>query len=248
MSTLPLGTVSKAEFLITYDNNRFDDRLKVAWGFSCLININGVSILFDTGGDPKTLRYNMDKLLIDIKSIDVVVLSHFHVDHVGGLYSIIKSNNDVRVYAPSSFSSSFKKKIQNHGCEVIEVRDYIQICEGVASTGELGVAIKEQSLLVNTPKGLVVVTGCSHPGILRIIKKAKELTGTNIHLVMGGYHITTSSLNEMTSLIRHFQDLGVEKVGPCHCSGDIVRTMFKQAYTKDFIEVGVGKIYVVSTN
>lgn len=236
-----METVNKAKFLIVYDNNRFDDRLKVAWGFGCLVNVNGFNILFDTGGDTEILLYNMAKLNIDVKKIEVIALSHIHGDHAGGLMGVIRSDDHFKVYVPSSFLSGFKREIKSYGCEVIEVRDAIKIFDGVASTGELGIAIKEQSLLVNTSMGLVVVTGCSHPGIVRIIKKAKELTKMRIHLVMGGYHIETTSRDSITSIIHQFQDLGVKKVAPCHCSGDLVKRMFKQAFAEDFIEIGVGK-------
>ena len=239
---LNIGVVEHVKITVIYDNNPYDERLKTAWGFSCLINASGIIILFDTGGDSETLLYNMNVLNISVEEIQIIVLSHIHGDHVGGLTGILSINNHTEVYVPLSFPSSFKDKIRSYGCELIEVKDPTVICKGVATTGELGEAIKEQSLLINTSKGLIVITGCAHPGVVRIVKEAKELTGADVYLIIGGFHLIGASEDEISSIIEQLKNLGVKKVAPCHCSGDLARSMFKEAFNEDYIEVGVGKI------
>ena len=113
--------LKSATIIVTYDNNPYDDRLKIAWGFSCVVRCGGKSILFDTGGDSPTLLYNMEQLQIDPKEIDMVVLSHIHGDHVGGLSGFLKRNSNVTVYLPKSFPQSFKTEVESYGAKFEEV-------------------------------------------------------------------------------------------------------------------------------
>ena len=239
-SRLEIGIAEKVALTIVYDNNPYDERLKTAWGFGCYVDVDEVRILFDTGGDPYILLDNMAKLNIDVKEIEIIVLSHIHGDHVGGLFGVLELNNWVKVYLPASFPNDFKRRVRRYGCEVIEVTDAVKICNGVATTGELGTAIKEQSLIVAKEKGLVIVTGCAHPGVANIVKKAKELTGMGVYLVLGGFHLSGASENTILSIIEQFRELGVVKVAPCHCSGDRARALFKEEFGEDYMEVGAG--------
>lgn len=240
LSRLEIGIAEKVALTIVYDNNPYDERLTTAWGFGCYVNVDGVKILFDTGGDPCILLDNIVKLNIDAKEIEIIILSHIHGDHVGGLFGVLELNSQVKVYLPASFPDDFKREIKEYECEVIEVKDALKICNGVATTGELGTAIKEQSLIVATAKGLVIVTGCAHPGVVNIVKEAKEMTGLEVHLVLGGFHLGGASENMILSIIEQFRELGVEKVAPCHCSGDRARALFKAEFGKDYVEAGVG--------
>lgn len=235
--------ISEANLTLTtlYDNYEHDPELKTAWGFSCLAR-DGKTILFDTGGDSETLLYNMEKLGIDAKKIDTIVLSHIHGDHTGGLSGILEINSNVSVYIPKSFPDSFKNDVKSYGAEVVEVSGSTKIYPSVYTTGELGTWIKEQSLITNTDRGLVVITGCSHPRIVNILKKVKEVTGQEIYLVIGGFHLLGASDSELRDIIKSFRELGVEKVAPSHCSGDRARQLFKEEYKDDFIANGVGNV------
>ncbi len=235
-----------------YDNYEHAPELRTGWGFSCLVRADGNNILFDTGGDSETLLHNMKKLGIETKEINMIVLSHIHSDHVGGLFGLLEenaknaggvenANNNITVYLPKSFPRDFKEKIKSYGANVVEVSSATKISDGVYTTGELGTWIKEQSLIIRTGKGLVIVTGCSHPGIVNIIKRAKELTNEIVYLVIGGFHLSASSDQELEGIIKSFRELGVEKAAPCHCSGNRTRALFHEEYADDFIENGVGK-------
>jgi 7,8-dihydropterin-6-yl-methyl-4-(beta-D-ribofuranosyl)aminobenzene 5'-phosphate synthase len=227
---------------IIYDNNFYDSRLKPEWGFSCFIQGTEKTILFDTGGDGSTLLSNMKKLKITPEQVDLIFLSHIHGDHTGGLLEFLKKNNKVKVFLPHSFPDTFKKEITERGAQYIEVKGSIEICQDVFSTGELGISIKEQSLIIKTEKGLVIITGCAHPGIIDIVKKAKELANQNIYLVLGGFHLSGSSKEVIEKIVYEFKKMEVGKVAPCHCSGDKTRELFKQKYKEDFISGGVGKV------
>ena len=224
---------------IVYDNNEYDERLRTAWGFSCLVEWGDLTLLFDTGGDVPTLLSNMEVLDIDPRHIDIVVLSHIHGDHVGGLGGILAVNKEATVYLPRSFPASFKEQVEAHA-RVVEVHEPMEIAEGIYTTGEMGAGIIEQSLVVVTDPGLVVITGCAHPGIVSIVEKAKEITGEEVYLVTGGFHLGGASQAAIEGIVEDFRKLGVQKAAPCHCSGDLARSIFERAYGEDFIRVGVG--------
>jgi len=231
---------------VSYDNNPYKERLTTAWGFSCVIRGTEKTILFDTGGDGSILLTNLEKLGINLKEIDLVVLSHIHGDHVGGLPSFLEKNPEVVIYLPKSFSKGFKDKVKEYGAKIVEVQGPLEICQEVYSTGELGTGIKEQSLVIYREKGLVVITGCAHPGIVKIVNKAKDLVKGDVLFVMGGFHLGGESKGEIENIISSFRKLGVSYVGPCHCSGDAARQLFKKEYSENFINVGVGRVVTMN--
>jgi 7,8-dihydropterin-6-yl-methyl-4-(beta-D-ribofuranosyl)aminobenzene 5'-phosphate synthase len=165
--------ISQISLITIYDNYQADPKLEIGWGFSCLLKIKDKNILFDTGAESLTLLSNMEKMGITPQEIDLIVLSHIHGDHTGGLEGILKKNGEVTVFIPASFPDSMKKMIENYGAKYQDIKTTEKISEGVWSTGELGTWIKEQSLVVTLEKGLIVITGCAHPGIIHIIEKAK---------------------------------------------------------------------------
>ncbi|PIP11895.1 MAG: MBL fold metallo-hydrolase, partial [bacterium (Candidatus Stahlbacteria) CG23_combo_of_CG06-09_8_20_14_all_40_9] len=122
-------------FTIVYNNVPYNENLTTAWGFSCLIDLKDKNLLFDTGGDGSILLDNMRKLKTDPKNINIVVLSHIHSDHTGGLWSFLEQNNDVVVYLPASFPEDFKKRIRETGARFISVQTHTKIYENVYSTG-----------------------------------------------------------------------------------------------------------------
>jgi 7,8-dihydropterin-6-yl-methyl-4-(beta-D-ribofuranosyl)aminobenzene 5'-phosphate synthase len=219
-----------------YDNYQVDPDLKTAWGFGCIINTSAELILFDTGGDSEILLFNMEKMNIDPKSINKVIISHIHGDHVGGLEGFLEKNSNVTVFIPASFPNSFRDMITSQGAEFVDISSPRKISNFVYTTGELYGPPKEQSLIINSKKGLIVITGCAHPGVVNIVKKVKELMKKdNVYLVTGGFH------HPPIAVVKKFRELGVKKVAPSHCTGDPVREAFAEEYKEDFIEYGVGK-------
>ncbi len=230
------------EITVIYDNYLFKPGLKTSWGFSCVVKGTEKMILFDTGGNSSVLLSNMEKLEIDPKRIDLVVLSHIHGDHVGGLDDFLEQNAEVDVYLPQAFPRNFKEKVRNYGAKIFEVQENTKICENTYSTGVLGMGIKEQTLIVRTEQGIIVITGCAHPGIVNIVKKAKDLLKEDVLLVMGGFHLMGQSQGSIEKIISQFRNLGVHFVGPCHCSGDTTRQLFQREYDENYINIGVGKV------
>jgi len=220
-----------------YDNYQVDPKLKTAWGFATIIKTPQELILFDTGGDSEILLSNMEKLGIDPFSTKKVIISHIHGDHLGGLEGFLGRNSSVTVFIPNSFPQSIKNMIIQKGAKFVEISALRKISDFVYTTGELYGPPEEQSLIVDSKKGLVIITGCAHPGIVNIVKRAKELMKRDkVYLVLGGFH------RPPLSCVREFKELGVEKVAPSHCTGDLVREAFRKEYKENFIEYGVGKI------
>lgn len=236
---IPISTIS---ITITFDNNPYTPGLKSAWGFSCLIKGAEKTILFDTRGNGSILLENMERLAINPEGIDILVHSHIHGDHVGGSERFLARNKKLSIYLPKSFPGGFKENLRSSGIKIVEVHDATKICDGVYTTGELDAGIKEQSLIVHTTQGMIVITGCAHPGIVAILKRAKDLLEDDILLAMGGFHLGEAGQGDLEKIILNFRSMGVKFVGPCHCSGDLARQMFKEEYRDSYIHLGVGRV------
>ncbi|MBN1386853.1 MAG: MBL fold metallo-hydrolase [Bacteroidales bacterium] len=205
---------------IIYDNTAFRHELTPDWGFSCLVEAYGKTILFDTGANCFILLENMKKLDIDPLSIDEVFISHAHFDHIGGLASFLMKNNYVNIYVPASFTEF------HYSRQIIYVDQPLKIHEHIYSTGELeGI---EQSMVVGTDKGMVIITGCSHPGIEEILSAASVFGKP--YAILGGFH----GFNEYEL----FKDL--KMICPMHCTQHTAE--IKSRFPDKYIEGGAGRI------
>ena len=243
-----VSTVGTNELAIkvVYDNNPYSQGLGTAWGFSALITGTDKNILFDTGGDGSLLSSNMKKLAVEPDSIDIVVLSHIHGDHTGGLVSFLQKNHKTEVFLPEAFPKKFKESVQEHQAKIVEVKQPLKICENVCSTGQFGKWIKEQSLIIHTKSGSVVIIGCAHPGIVKMVDAAKDLAKDDVLLVMGGFHLEWATKAKIEKIISAFKQLGVQYVGPCHCTGEKARSLLEKHFGKNYLNIGVGKVITLA--
>jgi 7,8-dihydropterin-6-yl-methyl-4-(beta-D-ribofuranosyl)aminobenzene 5'-phosphate synthase len=127
------------------------------------------------------------------------------------------------------------------------IHDPALIFQSLYSTGELGVWIKEQSLILHTDKGIILITGCAHPGIINIVKTAKKLIGDSVLLVIGGFHFSGASKIKVDELIYKLNKLGVRYVGPCHCSGVLLRQTLITEHCNKYIEASLGRVIKVAS-
>lgn len=227
---------------VIYDNNPLKEGLETAWGFSCLVTGTEKTILFDTGGDGALLLENMSKLAIEPNSIELIVLSHAHWDHIGGMDMFLKKNSNVSVCMPESFPKEFKDTVSSRGAKVIETEEAVKICRSVFSTGQLGISIKEQGMIIRTDKGTILITGCAHPGITKMVEKTKALFDDDILFVMGGFHLSAASRSQVEEIIKAFRGFEVKYTAPCHCTGDSVRALFAEKFGSQYVDVGVGRV------
>ncbi len=242
------AVVPADEITITevFNNILFREEMTDSWGFSCVIRLPGRTILFDTGGKGNVLLDNMEAMGVEMASIDIVFLSHEHWDHIGGLRDFLEQNNEVTMYSPASFGDEYREILSEFGLEPVDVTEPVEICPGVWSTGEMGGMIKEQSLVIHTDRGPVVVTGCAHPGIAPITKKACEIVTGAPLLVMGGFHLGRTGDEEVLRIISVLENLGVRYVSPSHCTGEWAIGKFREAFEERFVEGGAGKVHELS--
>jgi len=227
---------------VVYDNVTTREDLEPSWGFSCLIQGLDQVILFDTGADGPTLLSNMQALNLSPDSIDAVVLSHQHGDHTGGLSHLLQEHSDLTVYALDSFSEHLKEEVANCGAGLVTVTDSMSICPQALLTGRMGTSVPETGLILKTSQGLVIITGCAHPGIVEMIERSVELGGDRPYLVMGGFHLFGLSRQSVREIIGRFRSQGVLNVSPCHCTGPEAIEMFYQNYQEHYLPCGVGQV------
>ncbi len=213
-----------------YNNIPCREGLTPDWGFSCLIHEAG--LLFDTGAKGDVLVSNMRALDIDPACIRRLALSHDHWDHTGGLRAILAINPLMDVYIHDGFSKETLSMIREY-TEPNIVGGWTEIAEGVALTGPLGDGIREQSLAIATPGGYMIVTGCAHPHIGRIV--ARVAREGRVWGAMGGFHTVT--VEDIDALA------GVEYLSASHCTDKI--TEIRERYPRAFRPGGVGVVHRV---
>src|SRR5262249_21955725 len=99
--------------------------------------------------------------------------------------------------------------------------------------------LKELSLAVNTPDGLVLVVGCAHPGIEKIVEAAA--INPKIQLIAGGFHLVVAPDDAIAKMVTALKDtFKVEHVAPGHCTGEPTFAALKQAFGNRYIYAGVG--------
>ncbi len=211
---------------IVYDNEA-KEGLESDWGFSCLLEAEK-KILFDTGASAEILSRNMQRLGLKKEDIEIIALSHEHWDHIGGLDAVLHQN--VAVYVPHSFTRGTKKSIEEKAAEVVEVSGPADIVPGVHTTGELraGAGIKEQSLVLDTKEGVVVLTGCAHPGLENILEAAKRYG--ELYGVIGGFH-GFDNLKSLETL---------KMIIPCHCT--VRKEEIRRMYPEKAVWCGAGVV------
>lgn len=205
---------------ILYDNTKFINQLESDWGFAALIEAENHNILFDAGGNGRILLGNMEKLSIDPYIIDTIFISHHHFDHIGGLSEFLNVNNEVTLFSPESF----------RGVKNVRKNIYIdksqQLYENIYTTGQLENI--EQSLIIKSEKGLVIIVGCSHPGLDSIVEAAEKFG--EVFAIIGGFH----GYRKFKTLDR------VKYFYPAHCTK--YSQKIKDIFPDKFMETGVGRV------
>jgi 7,8-dihydropterin-6-yl-methyl-4-(beta-D-ribofuranosyl)aminobenzene 5'-phosphate synthase len=238
------GTETRSTRRITVVFNNVPHRpdLTTAWGFAAVIETPAQTVLFDTGGDGVKLLSNMVRLGIEPGQIALVVLSHIHADHSGGLDAFLARNSHVTVAVPESFPASFNMSVRARGARLQMVGGPTRLSGPFYSTGEMGSVIKEQALIVDAAKGLVVVTGCAHPNVVAMARAAREYLAKDIYLLMGGFHLLGMKEREILSVITELKALKITKVAPSHCTGEKATALLRAAWGGNFVDGGLGAV------
>jgi len=238
------------------------------WGYSALVRYNGITILFDGGTSAKVLEHNARTYGVDLREVDLAVLSHAHGDHTAGLDYLLDVNPSVPLFVPEDGYLGYNvregkenhpgyryrtEKMQFVGAN-LELEDGVHLIFTTSPhTGYFSRyppnedeprlhGLPELSLALETESGdLVVISGCSHSGIERIVEEAKRATDADVALVTGGFHLGPYSREIITQLARMMKDdLGVAAVAPTHCTGDVGMAVFQEVYGESCLKAGLG--------
>ncbi len=240
---------SENSITIVYNNipGKTSARVQVGGGFSAFIMFDQHKILFDPGGDAAILIGNVRALELDLEKLDVVVISHNHWDHVYGLPALFYLAETVpKVYVPGSSRESVLQ--QNPRLDLVPVDKQVEILPNVWSIGEMktsymNIALFEQALILNGARGLYVITGCAHPGIVEIIERVKEVIPERpIALVTGGFHLGNATAEEVRQVSSRLRELGVEAIAPSHCTGGLAMEIFREEWGENYLALYLGDV------
>ena len=239
------GIETPVTFVVIYDNYVSKQGTVADWGFSVLIKGLDKEILFDTGTKPEIFESNLKSIGIDPSGIDMLVLSHEHGDHTGGIPALVKMKTGIPVLIPVSFPAGFKKQMAGLNLTPVMVDAPSMICKHLYTSGEFKYQIPEEALVIDTKKGLAVITGCAHPGIINMLTKIKDDFGKDIYLVCGGFHLMDRTEKELSQIISEMRKLGVVKCGATHCTGDMQIKMFRETFGENYFELGTGNEVII---
>lgn len=272
---MPSAAARNAQITVLYDAFGKASTMKKDWGYAALVEYGGKRILFDTGNNPDILAQNAKAKGVDLRKLDLVVMSHRHGDHMGGLTYLLKVNSTVKIYATkeafgvygADLPSSFYRKdatlpheqryydgtppeVMRFGSawpganfqlvdKNIEIAPDIHLIALVSDKpGTL--EVRELSLAINTPDGMVIVVGCSHPGIENIVEAATAIN-QRIHLIAGGFHLVIAPDPDIERTVSALHDrFKVEYVAPGHCTGEPAFSALKKAFGDHYIYAGLG--------
>lgn len=219
-------------------------------GFSALVETDEKKILIDTGATGIALEHNLGLIGLVLDDIDAVFISHGHNDHTGGFHKLkgrIIAHPDSfhkRYFIPrEGMSYELTSPAIDPIRHMLEFhRGPVMLSKGVMTTGEIprrhaweqldvfkikknGRLLKDrllddQGVIISTARGLMVISGCSHAGIINTIEHAMELTGVrDIFCAMGGFHLIGPGEARIERTINELRRLKVKKIIPLHCTG-----------------------------
>ncbi len=224
-------------------DDKADNSLIQTHGLSLLIEYNDYYVLFDTGPSIEVLEHNAEKLGVDLELVDAVVLSHTHTPHIGGIRLLGWSSPFIKVYAPYGSLEFISNMLKPLGVKPVEIDSWKKLTDKIYISKPIHGPPWEHFLVINTSKGLLVFSGCMHPGIKRVID---EITGFlkehRIYGLIGGFHLSNAPQTVINEVIEYIEELSPEYIIPLHCSGDKFREELKKKLPDTLYEAIAGEI------
>ncbi len=266
---------SQVEVLNLYDNFGSEEHgATLDWGFSTLVRYRGMTILFDGGSSAELLERNAKALGVDLREVDMAVLSHNHYDHISGFDHLLAVNPGVKIFLPNDrmlggrpsrdakeaeWNATHQRGYRFPEADVRYVKKHQEIAPGIrviATKSELVgyfskyppydqeplmLGLPEVTLALEIDDGWVLVTGCAHSEVVRIVRAAKSELGGEIQGLVGGFHLLPYSENEVALVVRQLHDdFAVKAVAPAHCTGETAHGLLKKAFGQKYTEFGLG--------
>ena len=215
-----------------------------AWGVGYFVETSDSAFAFDAGPEPEVLKHNAERMGLDYSKASFAVLSHEHGDHAGGLPYIAEAANEgLKTYLPASADPSTVRWLRSLGLRPIGVKETIEVAQGVYVLRELKGPPWEVAVAVKVEKkGIVILTGCSHPGVERFAEEAIKALSDSLDLVIGGLHLKWSSSNKARITARRLLELGLKRLYPIHCTGDRARDIIKREFPELYRDGHVGLV------
>jgi 7,8-dihydropterin-6-yl-methyl-4-(beta-D-ribofuranosyl)aminobenzene 5'-phosphate synthase len=241
-----------------------------------------INVLVDTGPSPETILHNADAMDVNLDNINVILLSHGHYDHVGGLLGVLKRiHGSIVVLAhPETFDSKFAyrpylkyigsgislREIEASGGVLLCAKKPITIADNILSSGEVergttfenvegfwkvddeklttDIMLDDQSLIVHMRgRGLVIIAGCAHSGIINTTRQAQRITGiSRVHAIIGGFHLKNADDKRIDATTNELLRLKPDIIRPCHCTGPKAVRQFADAFKDRCKPLCVGDI------
>ncbi|NEW60905.1 MBL fold metallo-hydrolase [Sulfurovum sp. bin170] len=225
---------------VIFDNECSCESLTSLWGFSCLVETADNTILFDTGSNGRVLLKNMQRKKLDINRVDTIFISHAHWDHIGGLDSILELNSNINIFVTTHVSKNLVRDLNTLSNGVTVIGDEpTEILPYIHSTGAMGEA-SEQSFIIDTEDGLIIIAGCAHSGIEAIVTRAKRVFDKEILLLLGGFHLFREEEKNIRETVKSIKNMGTKFVCPSHCTGERAKKLFEESFKENYIDGGVG--------
>ncbi len=210
--------MDKVSITIVVDDTSKSQKIKGIHGLALYVEAYSRYILFDTGPSDEVLRDNTEALELDLSMLDAVVLSHIHSPHIGGLPYIGWVAPTTTTYIPFSSGPHLEQRVKKNSLEPVEVDELIEIYSGIVITQPIYGPPWEHFLAIRSPRGLLVFSGCMHPGVEKVFETIKHLLGDEIYGIIGGLHLYEAPDRYIERAIDYLIR-NVEVIVPLHCTG-----------------------------
>ena len=221
-----LGDVKRLTVLPLLDYFAADPSLATQGGVSYLVVADDTRILFDVGGNPKEehplpLVANAAKLGVELGGVSFIVISHLHWDHVGNLKELLGTQPGAEVLRQAKVYLPVPMPDGPENAQVLE--GPAVLANGVATIGPITKAywgmgtVVEQALAVNVGgKGIVLIVGCGHQSLERILRRAQEIFDAPVYGVIGGLHYPATGFRGAPGYTRVLVRLSATGQQPWH--------------------------------
>lgn len=222
--------------------NKGKENLKSGWGFSAVIETGGEILLFDTGNCGSDTTANLSAAGFAVKDLSKVVISHFHWDHTGAIFELLKVQPGITFYTGEDFGEVYSEEIERRGGKVEKGKEWRQLAENIYITPELKKNMPEQALVIDGADSTFLLLGCSHPGVENFIRITYRRFKKPLCFA-GGFHYFPLTERQIARRIRKIKKFPIIRVYPMHCTGETGTRLLKEAFpvtelsTGDFIHL-----------